>query len=327
MRDLREYIEKQMSMSHIYQPVMIRTLLESSGKADKALIAKNISSYDISQQEYYQSIVDNMVGRVLRNNRIVDKEKKTYSLIGFELLSPEEINTLIELCNRRLNDFIEKRGKQVFEHRKKNRRPVPGSIRYEVLKRAKGRCELCGITMEQKAIEVDHITPKNKGGKDSIDNYQALCYSCNANKRDLDDTDFRNLNASYDLRDSSCVMCSISSEMIIAQSELAYAIYDKFPVTEGHVLIIPKRHCSDYFELAQPEVNSLTRFSHICKDLLIKKDPSITGFNIGYNSGADAGQTIFHTHMHIIPRRPQDVANPKGGIRNVIQGKGDYTKH
>jgi diadenosine tetraphosphate (Ap4A) HIT family hydrolase len=261
----------------------------------------------------------------LRKNKIVEKDKKTYSLVGFELLSPQEINDLIELCDKRLNDFIEKRGKQVFEHRKKNRRPVPGSVRYEVLKRAKGRCELCGISMEQKAIEVDHITQKNKGGKDTIDNYQALCYSCNANKRDLDNTDFRDLNATYDLMDSSCVMCNIPSERIIAESELTYAVYDKFPVTEGHVLIMPKRHCSDYFELAQPEVNSIRRLAHTCREILIKKDPSITGFNIGFNAGADAGQTIFHAHMHIIPRRHEDVANPKGGIRNVIQGKGDYT--
>lgn len=69
MKNLREYIEKQMSMSHIYQPVMIRTLLESSGIANKELIARNISSYDISQQEYYQSIVDKMVGQVLRKKK------------------------------------------------------------------------------------------------------------------------------------------------------------------------------------------------------------------------------------------------------------------
>ena len=123
MKNLREYIEKQMSMSHIYQPVMIRTLLESSGIANKELIARNISSYDISQQEYYQSIVDKMVGQVLRKNKIVEKENGSYSLIGYESLSPEEVLTLIELCNKRLADFIEKRGKQVFEHRRKNRNP------------------------------------------------------------------------------------------------------------------------------------------------------------------------------------------------------------
>jgi len=108
MKSLREYIEKQMSMSHIYQPVMIRTLLESSGIANKELIARNISSYDISQQEYYQSIVDKMVGQVLRKNNVVEKENGSYSLIGYESLSPKDVLTLIELCNKRLADFIEK---------------------------------------------------------------------------------------------------------------------------------------------------------------------------------------------------------------------------
>lgn len=267
-----------------------------------------------------------MVGQVLRKNKVVKKENGSYSLIGYESLSPEEVLTLIDICNKRLADFIEKRGKQVFEHRRKNRNPVPGSIRYEVLKRAKSRCELCGISMEEKALEVDHIVPKNKGGKDSIDNYQALCYSCNANKRDLDSTDFRNLNAIYSHRKDACVLCTIPSDRVIAESNLAVAIYDKYPVTKGHVLIIPKRHCDNYFELAQPEINSITQLSHQVKEILQKKDPKITGFNIGFNTGADAGQTIFHAHMHLIPRRHEDVKNPKGGIRNVIEGQGDYLR-
>jgi diadenosine tetraphosphate (Ap4A) HIT family hydrolase len=121
-------------------------------------------------------------------------------------------------------------------------------------------------------------------------------------------------------------LCTIPPERVIAESNLAFAIYDKFPVTNGHVLIIPKRHCDNYFELAQPEINSITQLSHQVKEILQKKDPKITGFNIGFNTGEDAGQTIFHAHMHIIPRRYQDVKNPKGGIRNVIAGQGDYLR-
>jgi len=89
---------------------------------------------------------------------------------------------IIEECDLKINEFIRKRGLNVWEHRRKNRRPVPGSIRYEVLKRANFRCELCGISAEEKALEVDHITPKNKFGEDSINNYQALCYTCNSQK-------------------------------------------------------------------------------------------------------------------------------------------------
>ena len=89
MKSLRDYIEKQMSMSHIYQPVMIRTLLESSGIANKELIAKNISRYDISQQEYYQSIVDKMVGVVLRKNKIF--ETSQHNAYGLNCSFPRSI--------------------------------------------------------------------------------------------------------------------------------------------------------------------------------------------------------------------------------------------
>jgi diadenosine tetraphosphate (Ap4A) HIT family hydrolase len=194
------------------------------------------------------------------------------------------------------------------------------------LKRAKGRCELCGISMEEKALEVDHIVPKNNGGKDNIDNYQALCYTCNSNKRDTDKTDFRNLNAVYDTREEYCVFCTLKTDRILFESELAYAFYDLYPVTEGHILIIPKRHCSDYFELSQPEINAISQLAQKCKSMLTQKDETIEGFNIGFNAGLVAGQTVNHSHMHLIPRRTGDVENPTGGIRNVIPGKGDYTQ-
>ncbi len=114
------------------------------------------------------------------------------------------------------------------------------SIRYLVLKRASFRCELCGISAEEKALEVDHITPKNLGGEDSINNYQALCYSCNASKKDKDDTDFRGQHDKYNCRDKECLFCKMDKKRIIAESNLAYAIQDKYPVSTGHTLIIQK---------------------------------------------------------------------------------------
>lgn len=310
-------------MSHIYQPVMIKVLLENGGVADKTNIAKTILSYDFSQLEYYEGITNNMVGRVLRKNEVVVRDKNIYKLIDHKNLSPDEIQELIGLCDLKINEYIDKRGNQIWEHRRRNRKAVSGSNRYKVLKRADGRCELCGISKEEKALEVDHIVPKNNGGEDSIDNYQALCYTCNANKRDTDDTDFRNLGVKYDLRAADCIFCNYSRD-IIAENELAIAFFDKYPVTLKHTLIIPKRHCYDYFSLSQPEVNAMNRLAHDIKSTLLKKDQTITGFNLGFNSGEDAGQTVFHCHMHLIPRRKNDVSNPIGGIRNVIPGKGEY---
>tara|TARA_B100000959_G_scaffold29168_1_gene28044 strand:+ start:246 stop:1241 length:996 start_codon:yes stop_codon:yes gene_type:complete len=324
MSKLKRFIERKMRMSHIYQPVMIKTLLTNDGKADKNLIAKKILEYDFSQVEYYENITNNMVGRVLRNHDIVQKVKGNYILKSYENLNKLDIEEIIKICDSKIHEYIENRGKKIWEHRRRNRKPVPGSTRYEVLKRAHGRCELCGISKDLKALEVDHIIPKNKGGEDSINNYQALCYSCNSNKRDFDDTDFRNSKSFYETRDDNCTFCNGFKNKTILKNNLAIAFYDKFPVTKGHTLIIPKRHCKIYFDLSQPEINAINSLILELKLILESEDSKIEGFNIGINNGEVAGQTISHCHIHLIPRRKNDVSNPIGGIRNLIPGKGDY---
>ena len=91
-----------------------------------------------------------------------------------------------------------------------------------------------------------------------------------------------------------------------------------------HTLIIPKRHVDDYFLLFQPEVNAVNRMARTCREAIIASDPGVKGFNLGLNSGACAGQTVFHCHVHLIPRRPGDVEKPRGGVRHTIPLKGDY---
>ena len=121
-----------------------------------------------------------------------------------------------------------------------------------------------------------------------------------------------------------CAFCSIRRDSFVAENALAYAIYDKFPVTDGHVLVIPKRHAENYFSLTEDELlacDGLLRQLHVH---LRDKDSFVEGFNIGMNAGAVAGQTVFHCHIHLIPRRNGDVDDPRGGIRNVIPGKGKY---
>jgi ATP adenylyltransferase len=135
-----------------------------------------------------------MVGRVLRKNEVVSKDKNIYGLKSFHDLSSSETQELITLCDKKIEEYINKRRTKIWGHRRRNRKTIPVSTRYQVLKRADGRCELSGIPKEEKALEVDHIVPKNNGGENTIDNYQALCFSCNANKRDTDDTGFRKLN-------------------------------------------------------------------------------------------------------------------------------------
>ena len=122
----------------------------------------------------------------------------------------------------------------------------------------------------------------------------------------------------------SCLFCEISNERIVAENDLAYAVRDGFPVTEIHTLIIPKRHVEDYFGLTQEELLACDNLIRSLKDEIMDSDSSVHGFNIGMNAGESAGQTVFHCHIHLIPRRSGDVENPRGGVRHLIPGKGNY---
>ena len=88
--------------------------------------------------------------------------------------------------------------------------------------------------------------------------------------------------------------------------------------------MIPKRYAADYFELYQPEINAIQSLIQKCRKDLMEDDKTITGFNIGMNCGEDAGQTVFHCHVHLIPRRKGDMDEPKGGVRGVIPDKRTY---
>jgi len=121
-----------------------------------------------------------------------------------------------------------------------------------------------------------------------------------------------------------CLFCDISQERVIAENSIAYAIRDWFPVTKGHTLIILKNHVDEYFGLSIEELLGCDNLLKSVRRVLLLVDDSIKGFNIGMNSGSVAGQTVFHCHLHLIPRREGDVENPRGGVRHHISGKGYY---
>ena len=123
---------------------------------------------------------------------------------------------------------------------------------------------------------------------------------------------------------SECIFCNIDQSRIIDSDNYFNVILDIYPVTELHTLIIPHRHVASYFELTEQEQSSLFLLLKKHKDKLQKMDSTITGFNMGINDGEDAGQTIFHCHIHLIPRRKGDVENARGGVRGVISNKQSY---
>ena len=197
-------------------------------------------------------------------------------------------------------------------------RDVSGTLRYEVLKRAAFRCELCGASAEDRALEVDHIVPRNFGGSDDPSNLQALCYSCNAMKRDRDTNRLPRHDRSVSTRSGGCIFCNIDAARIIDENELIIAIRDAFPVTCGHSLLIPKRHVASPNDLYQAEINATWALGAKLRTELSAADRTISGFNFGSNDGTSAGQTVMHAHFHVIPRRVGDAQHPRGGVRGVI---------
>ena len=123
-----------------------------------------------------------------------------------------------------------------------------------------------------------------------------------------------------------CLFCNIKESGLVKENDLAYASYDSYPVSEGHCLIIPKRHVKDYFDLSNDEIIACNDLIKKIKNEIIKKDNSVKGFNVGSNAGKISGQSILHCHIHLIPRRPGDVENPQGGVRSVIPLKQHYKR-
>ena len=123
---------------------------------------------------------------------------------------------------------------------------------------------------------------------------------------------------------NDCVFCNLDESRIEIENDLALSFKDLYPVTNGHTLVIPKRKVQSFFDLTEEETAAMFELLHLQKEDLKNKDSSITGFNIGINDGEDAGQTIMHFHIHLIPRRSGDMEDPRGGVRGVIPEKQSY---
>jgi len=307
-----------MRMSHIYQPLLIKTLVESEGISTTRKIALEFLRYDESQIQYYERVVKSMPVKVLLNHDVITKEKNQVSL-NTETLSFSQRQKLISLCDSKLNEFLESRGLKLWDYRLIDN-PVPDSLRYKVLKKSNFRCDLCGATKYDRPLDVDHIIPRSRKGKTEESNLQVLCSKCNRSKRNKDDTDFR--DTEFVDKDNNCPFCKKIEK--VAENNSVFAMKDNYPVSEGHLLIIPYRHTENFFSMTEVERSNAMELIRVLKNQLEESDSSITGFNIGMNSGESAGQTVMHSHIHLIPRRDGDIRNPRGGVRGVIPGKMDY---
>ena len=120
-----------------------------------------------------------------------------------------------------------------------------------------------------------------------------------------------------------CPFCNPAAKDIVAKNDLCYARRDIYPVSAGHILVIPFRHTPDFFSLTRDERHALADLIAGCRTI-IETTHRPAGYNVGFNAGAAAGQTVMHCHCHVIPRYAGDVPDARGGIRAVVPGKRRY---
>lgn len=121
----------------------------------------------------------------------------------------------------------------------------------------------------------------------------------------------------------ACPFCPPEERRVFFRSDLVLGLWDGYPVSPGHALLVTRRHVASWFEATADEQQALTAAIAEAKRE-IEKTHRPAGYNVGFNAGDAAGQTVFHLHLHVIPRYPGDTPEPRGGVRAVIAGKAGY---
>ena len=190
--ELLDFIQNRMRMSHVYQPLLIRLLLESGSQGTVRQLALGFVGVDEAQIRLYEERIKKMPVRVLRSHGVVEVDGDLVKL-NVERLTYEERAELKANCEQKISDFIQQRGLDPYGPYLLDFASVSEQVRYDVLKRDEGRCVLCGASgRDGVRLEVDHIVPRSKGGSNEPVNLQTLCAHCNRGKSNRDDTDFRN---------------------------------------------------------------------------------------------------------------------------------------
>ena len=170
---LIDFVSHRMRMSHTYQPLMIKTLVERGGWASTRDIAARFLSQDESQLDYYAEITKRMPGRVLASHGVVERDGNGFRLLAdVGSFTAEQRSVIARLCDAAVAGYTARRGDRIYNHRRAALGDISGTDRYEALRRAGFRCELCGVRADERALEVDHIVPRRHGGSDDRSNLQ-----------------------------------------------------------------------------------------------------------------------------------------------------------
>lgn len=277
---IRDFLLNDMRMSHVYQPLIIKELVLLGGFATLEELAKALAPYDLSQVEYYTQIIKRWPRETLTKHGIVKTIKDGSRILGFQLLHADGLSHgqregIVKLCKAKINEIVSQRGLELWAYRQLSAGNITGSMRFDVLKRARTRCELCGVSAKIKMLHVDHIVPRSLGGSDDISNFQALCETCNTSKRDRDDTDFRRVAQSYGFRSEGCPLCELDHGKVIDKNELCFAA-SQGSGNRRRVIVAPHRHVSESFIMHQPEINAAMELLRTQRQLIMDKDSGVS---------------------------------------------------
>ena len=302
--ELQDFIAHRMKMTHVYQPLMIKTLLQADNRATAEDVARSFLNEDKSQLEYYTQIAKRWPSITLRKHNVVSYSREDGRGV-FRLLlegaTPPQKERLVELCELRISEYIDSMLKLPWYNRRGIREHIPGQLRYDVLAKSGGVCVACGVSAQQRALEVDHIVPVSMGGPTEISNLQALCYKCNAQKKDRDKTDFVMVMNRLKYRNPKCALCT--SDEHVLDNHLAFAVRRDRPDTSLHSLVLPRRHVGSFFDLIPAEKTLCLELVASVKTQIQESDKAVTGFNVRFDAGRMAGAMTEHCQIHVIPRR------------------------
>jgi len=260
--DLLEFLRERMTMTNVYQPVVIRELLLHEGWRTKEQLGVALAAYDLAVQEYYARIVMRWPKITLAKHGIVE-----YVRHGsvFRLLHYPEGAALrekaVQICDQKIEDWF-------YKKKSKERAPEAGaSVRYQVLKEAGGKCQLCGIAAEVRPIDIDHIVPRSKADRNGKvrlknrlvnvndrENLQALCFACNRAKRDSDETDFRRREKLVRDRIPEIIRAQGRTPEVeeLTGKALRAALYDKLSEEHAELLRANEAHkCEELADLIE----------------------------------------------------------------------------
>lgn len=275
---------------------MIKTLLKSNdNRATADDIASEFLNQDISQLKYYKAIVKRWPHVTLVKKRnIVSYNRGVYKIRLDRDLSDEERRDLIEKCDLRINEFIDK-DPMIRKFRELDRKSVSGSVRFQVLAKSKGVCMACGAKSTEAFLHVDHIVPKSLGGPTEVNNLQALCYKCNTEKRNRDETDFMLWHKRLEFRNPNCKLCQ-KPHKTGAENSMAYAIPEVVEAGVGSV-VAPVRHVGSFAEMIPAEM-------HLCTALIgevladMREKAPRAEFGVSWLDGLREG----HCRIRITPK-------------------------